>query len=533
MLDFPNAPTLGQKYPQPPVSGVPVYTWDGQKWTTAGSDVGTIGNVRYDIIQSLTTPQQAQGRSNLAINQAVALAATQDFNLVTAPGTYFTIDTASVNAPVAAANLYLVVELHTNSTFLKQTATTRGSGSPLIYVRNLALGVWGTWQQIMLGANNLSELTNIVTARQSIYAAPFDSMAYNGMQVNGGFEVSQELGPAASFAVPAALTYIVDGWTVGASTAGGGVIWAAQSDGTGLFGGHANCLGISTTTAQASMGANDVFHVCHKIEGRRVGRLAWGKAWAYPLTIAFWSMHGIPGLYSVSFRNSANTRSYVASYNQLTSNAQYNVITVPGCTDGVWPNDNSVGLLINFIMASGTAYIASAANAWLAGNFVAVPGQVNGVASTSTGVIRIAGVTILPGTEAPTSTRSSYILRPFDQELALCQRYYEKTYPYADAPGKAYGAVNGGTALSAFIYATTQFSSIFWSYRTTKRATPTFKVYSPWTGAVGNIRDQNGGVDVVAGATTANTDTAVFGHSGVSVGASNFVWGHAVSDARL
>ena len=32
MLDFPSAPSTGQKYPAPPLKGVPVYTWDGEKW---------------------------------------------------------------------------------------------------------------------------------------------------------------------------------------------------------------------------------------------------------------------------------------------------------------------------------------------------------------------------------------------------------------------------------------------------------------------------------------------------------------------
>jgi hypothetical protein len=31
-LNFPNAPTVGQLYPSPPLTGVPVYQWDGQKW---------------------------------------------------------------------------------------------------------------------------------------------------------------------------------------------------------------------------------------------------------------------------------------------------------------------------------------------------------------------------------------------------------------------------------------------------------------------------------------------------------------------
>jgi hypothetical protein len=36
-INFPNAPTTGQLYPQPAVAGLPVYRWDGQKWTTQGA----------------------------------------------------------------------------------------------------------------------------------------------------------------------------------------------------------------------------------------------------------------------------------------------------------------------------------------------------------------------------------------------------------------------------------------------------------------------------------------------------------------
>ena len=41
-LDFPATPTVGQKYPAPGIPGIPVYTWDGEKWTTVGGDVGTL-----------------------------------------------------------------------------------------------------------------------------------------------------------------------------------------------------------------------------------------------------------------------------------------------------------------------------------------------------------------------------------------------------------------------------------------------------------------------------------------------------------
>lgn len=36
-FNFPNSPTTGQLYPQPPIAGLPVYQWDGQKWTVPSS----------------------------------------------------------------------------------------------------------------------------------------------------------------------------------------------------------------------------------------------------------------------------------------------------------------------------------------------------------------------------------------------------------------------------------------------------------------------------------------------------------------
>jgi hypothetical protein len=40
MFDFPNAPTVGQRFPATPTTGVPTYTWDGAKWTTIGAPLG-------------------------------------------------------------------------------------------------------------------------------------------------------------------------------------------------------------------------------------------------------------------------------------------------------------------------------------------------------------------------------------------------------------------------------------------------------------------------------------------------------------
>jgi hypothetical protein len=58
----------------------------------------------------------------------------------------------------------------------------------------------------------------------------------------------------------------------------------------------------------------------------------------------------------------------------------------------------------------------------LSGNYLAAPGQINAVAATSD-AFRITGVTVLPGNEAPSAARSPFVMRPYGQELAICQRY--------------------------------------------------------------------------------------------------------------
>jgi hypothetical protein len=73
---------------------------------------------------------------------------------------------------------------------------------------------------------------------------------------------------------------------------------------------------------------------------------------------------------------------------------------------------------------AGRSAMASTANVWLDGNYIAAPGQVNGIAAT-TDTFRISGVVVLAGNEAPSAERAHYIMRPFDQELVLCKRHLQ------------------------------------------------------------------------------------------------------------
>ena len=393
---------------------------------------------------------------------------------------------------------------------------------------NAAVAAGGAAGAVRYDATQTLTTPQLIQARQNIYAAPFDAMAYSGIQINGAMEVNQERGAGVTNVNGA---YLGDGWKLyysGTMAVTGACLPAA------LVSGFPCLTYMNSATAQASLGASDYAQLSQLIEGWRIARLAWGTINAQPITIGFWSAHHRTGIYSVAVRNGASNRSYVVAYTHNVADIpQYNTITIPGDTSGTWAIDNTLGLCITFVMAMGSGFIAPSVNTWLAGNYLAAPGQVNGVAATSD-IIRITGVTVLPGNEAPSAPRSPFITRPFPQELDLCKRYYEKTYPYADKPGNAYGGAGGGCSLVAEVYATATFPALSWYFKVAKRAAPSVAIYSPWTGAAGVIRSDAGdiGAAILGASGTGENHVFIVG-TGTSTPGPTFVYCHATADARL
>ena len=297
--------------------------------------------------------------------------------------------------------------------------------------------------------------TQQTQARSNIYAAPLDAMAYSGMQINGSMEVRQEL--SGNLTVNG---YVSDGWFCFKI---GTMVFAAGRGATALYSGFPNYLFVTTTTAQPSLGAGDLQILFQKIEGYRIARLGWGSALAQSITIGFWTNHVRTGIYSVSVQNGSTTRSYVATYTQNVSNAsEYKTIVVPGCTDGTWAVDETVGMQISFTQAAGSTLTTGSPNTWVTGNFVAATGQVNAVAATSDS-FRITGVVILPGSQAPTAAQSPLIMRPYDQELLTCQRYFFMEAAFAQLYAENVSSGVGANAVG-----------LMYKFPVTMRAAPTW-----------------------------------------------------------
>ncbi len=390
-----------------------------------------------------------------------------------------------------------------------------------IQMKGSLLNIFG---QLSTDATNIATNTaNIATNTADISSTIGEISALNGLQINGSMEVSQELGGTATSTNGA---YIMDGWIYAKN--GTMVCSAAQTASSTQFPGFSNYLNISVGTAQVSLGAGDFTVIVQRIEGYRVARLNFGTANAQPITIGFWTAHHRIGLYSGAIRNNAFTRSYAFSYTQAVADTpQFNTVTIPGDTTGTWLTTNGTGLSICFAMACGSTYLA-AAGAWSASGLIGATGQINGVAATSD-VFRITGVIVLQGDKAPTAAQSPHIMRPFDAELAICQRYYEKSYDYTSAISSA--TLNGAPYWIGVAAATGNAINLYASFTTSKRAVPTMTWYSPIDGTSGKIYDPINGVNL-------NSNNYAIGEHGSTVYAiigtdTSQLTGHWVADARL
>lgn len=328
--------------------------------------------------------------------------------------------------------------------------------------------------------------------RNTIFAAPFDALAYNGMQINGSMEVSQEKGT--TLWTPASTNYLLDGLRL--HFAGTMVLQSQQV--TDAPPGFNNSLKITVTTAESSLGASDYVNLRIPFEGVRVSRLALGNAAAQPIAFGFWVKVHRTGTYSGAINNSAFTRSYPFTFVVNSADTwEFKTVTLSGDTSGTWLTAvNTVGLYLNIAIAAGSSF-QGAAGAWAGTTYLGASGTTNGVAATSD-VFQFTGLIGLPGIELPSSARSALIMRPFDDSLDLCSRFFEKSYPYATNPG-AFTANDGSGVVCSLpsneVEATFQF-------RKRKPATPTLTTYDT-AGTAGKVSYflagwQNGGTLAVS-----------------------------------
>jgi hypothetical protein len=287
--------------------------------------------------------------------------------------------------------------------------------------------------------------------------------------INGAMTIDQRNAGAATTSLGG---YSLDRWNTEFGSTGVSASFQQVADAPTGF---VNSLKVTVTTAPVSV-ANSAA-ITQPIEGFNTSDFSWGSGAAKTITFSFWVKSSLTGSFGGSLTNNAFDQTYPFSYAINAANTwEYKTVVVEGPTSGTWLTTNATGIKIIFGLGAEAARKATA-GVWA--NTVArqPTGSIN-LVETNGATWQITGVQLEAG-----DTATPFEHRSYGQELALCQRYYEKSYNQGTVPGSI-TENNLGLAFGTHS-AAGNGNGYTLTFAVAKRATPTVTLYSTATGAAG------------------------------------------------
>ena len=337
--------------------------------------------------------------------------------------------------------------------------------------------------------------TILMTGAPSIGGAGYGmGFGFRNRIINGAMVIDQR-NAGASLSVANTGVYSLDRWRIsnGVSTV------TVQQSTTIVPTNFNDSLGITVSTTDSTSS-----HAIQQyIEGFNFADMSWGTVNAATITLSFWVRSSLTGTYGVGFQNSAQNRSYVATYTINSANTwEQKTITVAGDTSGTWIGaTNGIGLSLEFDLGSSSSYNQTAGSWGTTANARRTSACVNW-ANTASATFYITGVQLEKG-----STATSFDYRPYGTELALCQRYYQKVGAFARQTGAAINTTGVIVPVPTPV---------------TFRTTPSF------SGSISQMKSYSGGAVSIASITYAVSDSfdsqVDIRFNGLSVSDNNNYW---------
>ena len=306
--------------------------------------------------------------------------------------------------------------------------------------------------------------------------------------INGAMVVNQRAAGTVN-SEPGVNPYIVDRFRSVQSAGVAGAFSSQQS--TTAPTGFTNSF--LTTALVATSFSGNLYHAIRQpIEGFNCADLMWGTAAAVPITVSFWVRSSLTGTFGGAIGGQSGSRSYPFTYTVSAADTwEFKTITLAGDTAGTWATDNTGAINLWFSLGAGPDRKGTA-GAWNANFNTSATGAVD-INATNGATFYLTGVQLEAG-----DTATPFEHRSYGQELALCQRYFCKSYAQSITPGNA--TQNGAPTLQITAAGTGQVQ-ITPSFPVTMRASPSMTLYD-LAGASGVVyRGANGAAGFALSAT--------------------------------
>ena len=331
----------------------------------------------------------------------------------------------------------------------------------------------------------ISQITNKSITDATITAADMATGAVEGAMttqiggrrnliINGAMQVAQR--GTSAITASGTTQFPVDRFGIQQVDVGGS--FTAQQSSTAPEG-HSKSV-VITVTGTGTPSGGDRAILSQHVEGLNSAHLNWGTANAKTVTLSFWVRSSLTGTFGGALSNSSVNRAYPFTYSISSADTwEQKTVTISGDTSGTWLTTNGVGVRVYFGLSVGPDK-SGTAGTWASADYRSATGATN-LLGTNGATFYITGVQLEVG-----SVATPFEHRSYGEELAACQRYYQKLF----------SSTNYGYPTSSIVMAyvsTTAFGSV--SFAQPMRAAPTLTT-------TGNLRLSDQSVSIPATAVT-------------------------------
>ena len=264
--------------------------------------------------------------------------------------------------------------------------------------------------------------------------------------INGSMNVAQRA--TSSTGLGSSNGYFTcDRWRLAFNTSGR-ITSAQDGSDTPDTNGFANCLKLSTTTADTSIASGEYLFLQQKFEGQHLQAFAKGTSTAKPFALSFYVKGNASATYVAELYDGDNSRQVSKAFNVTTSWNRVE-LSIPADTTGSFDDDNATSLNLSIWLHAGSDYTSGTLNeTW---GSVTAANRVVGISSildSTSRTFSITGVQLEVG-QNPTSFEHE----PFERTLTKCQRYYQvvdfNIQDYTPSDGYLHCNVNFPTPMRA------------------------------------------------------------------------------------